>query len=143
MNTTILKAKQIKRQWHLVDLNKQVLGRAATDIAVKLIGKYKPTYSPNLDNGDYVVVINAKNVQVTGTKSQNKLYQHHSMIPGGFKEINFADLMTKDPKKVIMHAITGMLPKNKLRADRLKRLKIFVDDKHPYEKQIEASKKAE
>lgn len=143
MKTTILTSKDIKREWHLVDLNKQVLGRAATDIATKLIGKYKPNYTPNIDNGDYVVVINAKNVEVTGTKPEKKLYQHHSMIPGGFKEINFADLMAKDPRKVISHAITGMLPKNKLRADRLKRLKIFVDDQHPYQKQIEQSKKAE
>jgi large subunit ribosomal protein L13 len=120
------------------------LGRASTDIATKLIGKYKPDYTPHIDNGDYVVVINAKHVAVTGTKPQTKLYQHHSMHPGGFKEINFADLMAKDPRKVIVHAIRGMLPKNKLRADRLKRLKVYVDDNHPYRQQLEQSiKKAE
>jgi large subunit ribosomal protein L13 len=143
MKTTMLKSADIKRDWHLIDLNNQVLGRVATEIASKLTGKYKPNYTPHMDNGDYVVVINAQSVAVTGTKRQNKLYQHHSLIPGGFKQINFEDLMSKDPRKVISHAIAGMLPKNKLRADRLKRLKIFVDDQHPYQKQIEQSKKAE
>lgn len=141
MKTTMIKTKDIKRQWHLIDLDNQVLGRVSSDIAIKLMGKHKPDYTPHIDNGDYVVVINAKKVAVTGTKPQNKLYQRHSMYPGGFKEISFADLMEKDPRKIIIHAIQGMLPKNKLRADRLKRLKVFVDDKHPYQKQIEQSQK--
>lgn len=144
MKTTVIKQKNISRKWHLIDLNNQVLGRVSTDIATKLMGKFKPDYTPNIDNGDYVVVINAKDVAVTGTKPQNKLYQHHSMFPGGFKEINFEDLMKKDPRQVIVHSVKGMLPKNKLRAERLKRLKVFVDDKHPYQKQIDqAVKKAE
>ncbi len=141
MKSTVQKAKEVNREWHLIDLKSQVLGRAATDIAVKLIGKYKPTYTPNIDAGDYVVCINAKDVAVTGTKAKNKLYQHHSMIPGGFKEINFEDLMEKDPRKVIIHAVKGMLPKNKLRDERMKRLKVFVDDQQPYQQQIDKSQK--
>lgn len=141
MKTAVVKVKDIKREWHLVDLDKKVLGRVSTDIATKLIGKYKPTFTPNMDSGDYVVVINAKTVDVTGNKRQDKLYQHHSMIPGGFKEINFADQMEKDPKKIIVHAIKGMLPKNKHKSERLRRLKIFVDDQHPYQQQIDQSLK--
>lgn len=141
MKTSTLKLKDVQRQWYLIDVNNQVLGRVCSEIATKLMGKFKPNYTPNIDNGDYVVVINAQNVVVTGTKPQNKLYQRHSMYPGGFKEINFADLMKQDPRKVIIHAVKGMLPKNKLRADRLKRLKVFVDDRHPYQQQIEQSSK--
>lgn len=135
-STTVIKAGDIKREWHIIDLKGQVLGRIATDIASKLIGKHKVAFSPNLDNGDYVVCINAKEVKVTGGKEQKKLYQSHSMHPGGFKEINFADLMEKDPREVIVHAVKGMLPKNKLRDQRLKRLKVFVDANHPYEQQV-------
>jgi len=144
MSTMAAKLADIKREWHLIDLKGKVLGRAATDIASKLIGKAKPNYTPNIDCGDYVVVINAELVEVTGNKRQDKLYQHHSMHPGGFKEINFNDLMAKNPQEIILHAIQGMLPKNKLRDPRINRLKIFVGSDHPYQKQIEQStKKAE
>lgn len=136
MKTSSMKTSEINRVWHLVDLKGQVLGRASTDIAVKLIGKNKVNFSPNIDGGDYVVAINAAEVEVTGTKGINKLYQSHSGIPGGFKEINFDDLMKKDPIKVIVHSIKGMLPKNKLQAGRLARLKVFVDANHPYEQQL-------
>ena len=141
MKTTTTKANDIKRVWHLIDLKNQVLGRITTDIATKLIGKNKVTFSPNLDCGDYVVCINASDIKVTGNKAIDKMYQHHTMHPGGLREINFADLMEKDPRKVILHAISGMLPKNKLREERLKRLKIFVDDNHPYEQQLKQEKK--
>jgi large subunit ribosomal protein L13 len=143
MKTTVIRNEDIKRSWHLIDLKKQTLGRAATQIAQKLIGKSKATFSPHLDQGDYVVCINAADVAVTGNKRQDKLYQHHSMHPGGFKEINFADLMAKDPRKVINHAVKGMLPKNKLRDVRLKRLKIFVDANHPYANQLKQADKEE
>ena len=143
MKTTTIKAKDIKRVWYLVDLKNQVLGRVTTDIATKLIGKNKVTFSPNLDCGDYVVCINAADIQVTGNKAEDKMYQHHTMHPGGLREINFANLMEKDPRKVIIHAISGMLPKNKLRDERLKRLKIFVDANHPYEQQLTKLEKKE
>ncbi len=137
MKSPVMKAKDIKREWHLIDLDGKVLGRAATDIAIKLMGKNKAAASPNMDCGDYVVCINAAKIEVTRNKAANKLYQSHSMHPGGFKEINFADLMEKDPRKVIIHAVQGMLPKNKLRDPRLARLKIFVDANHPYAQQVE------
>jgi len=137
MKSTVMKAGDIKREWHLVDVGGKVLGRVSTDIAKKLMGKNKAAASPNLDCGDYVVCINAAKVEVTRNKAQNKLYQTHSMHPGGFKEINFADLLEKDPCKVITHAVIGMLPKNKLRDGRMARLKIFVDANHPYAQQVE------
>ncbi len=136
MKSTVIKASDIKREWHLVDLEGKVLGREATEIARKLMGKSKAATSPNLDCGDYVVCINAAKVEVTRNKAIDKLYQHHTMHPGGFREINFNDLMKKDPRKVIINAVQGMLPKNKLRADRMKRLKIFTDAQHPYEQQF-------
>ena len=143
MKTTTIKANDIKREWHLIDLNNQVLGRVTTEIATKLIGKNKVAFSPNLDVGDYVVCINAAGIKITGNKANDKMYQHHTMYPGGLREINFNDLMEKDPRKVILHAISGMLPKNKLRDERLKRLKIFVDANHPYEQQLTKLEKKE
>lgn len=142
MKSTVVKAKDIQRSWHLIDLKDQVLGRVATEIAMKLMGKSKVATSPNLDCGDYVVCVNAKAVVVTRNKANDKMYQHHSMFPGGFKEINFADLMEKDPRQVIVHAVKGMLPKNKLRDERLKRLKVFVDENHPYSKELGIKKEA-
>lgn len=137
MKTKVLKAKDIKRQWHLVDVSGEVLGRTMTKVAEFLIGKNKPTYSPNLDGGDYVVIINASKVAVTGKKLTDKIYRHHTGFPGGFREIAMQDVMKKDPRKIIEKAVAGMLPKNKLRAPRLKRLKIFAGETHPYQNQLE------
>lgn len=139
MKTKVIKAKDIDHKWHLIDLSDQVLGRVTTSIAQLLMGKNKPTMTPNIDNGDYVVVINAAKVVLTGKKGTGKIYRHHTGFPGGFREITFEDLMKKDPRKVITKAVSGMLPKNKLRAPRLKRLKIFVDDQHPYSNKFEKS----
>jgi large subunit ribosomal protein L13 len=132
MKTKVTKAKEIKRNWHLIDLKDQVLGRTTTKIATLLIGKNKPNYSPNLDCGDYVVVINSKDLVLTRKKSTNKIYRHHTGFPGGFREIPFKRMMEKSPNKVVEKAVTGMLPKNKLRDKRLRRLKVFVDGNHPY-----------
>lgn len=126
------RAVDIKRGWHLVDLKDKILGRAATQIAVWLIGKDKPYYMPNLDCGDYVVVTNADKVRVTGKKRKEKIYFSHSGYPGGFKQIRFDTLLKKDPSRVIELAVRGMLPKNKLRDRRLRRLKVFTDAAHPY-----------
>lgn len=132
MKTKKTKASEIERSWHLVDAKGQILGRLASQIATLLIGKNKPYFVNHLDCGDYVVVINAARVRVTGRKSKQKLYRRHSGYPGGFRELSFEEQMAKDPKKIIYHAISGMLPKNKLRKKRLVRLKIFVDSKHSY-----------
>ena len=124
--------KHIRRHWHLIDLEDQVLGRTATNISILLQGKNKPYYSPHLDCGDYVVVVNAAKVKVTGRKPDDKIYFRHSGYPGGVKEISFNELIKKDARKVIHLAVKGMLPKNKLRSPRLRRLKVFSDGKHTY-----------
>jgi len=136
MRTKSTKKSEIKRNWHLIDAKDQILGRLSTKIASLLMGKHKPYYVSHLDCGDYVVVVNAADVQVSGRKRKQKMYYRHSGYPGGFKEISFEQQMAKDPRKVIHHAVAGMLPKNKLRDQRLARLKIFVDEKHPYEDKL-------
>ena len=133
MTTYITKAKDIKRAWHLIDLQGQVLGRQATKISELLMGKGKVYYSSNLDCGDFVVATNAALVKVTGRKEKLKTYYRHSGYPGGFKAVTFQEQMAKDPKKIITWAVTNMLPKNKLRDKRLARLKIFVDSEHTYQ----------
>ncbi|PIU33105.1 50S ribosomal protein L13 [Candidatus Woesebacteria bacterium CG_4_10_14_0_2_um_filter_39_14] len=131
--TRVTKAKEIKREWHLINAQDQILGRMAVEIAALLMGKNKPSFVPYLDGGDYVVVINAAKVKVSGRKAENKLYYRHSGYPGGFKKVTFAQQMAKDPTQIIRHAVEGMLPKNKLRDQRLARLKVFIDEKHNYE----------
>ncbi|CAJ0841403.1 4990_t:CDS:10, partial [Entrophospora sp. SA101] len=124
------------RIWHLVDARQRILGRMASSIAVTLMGKHKPIYDPASDCGDYVVVINAKHVTVTGKKSDQKIYRHHTGYPGGLKEIPYKDLLRKTPEEIIRKAVSGMLPKNRLRDIRLSRLKVFPESKHSYEKNI-------
>lgn len=134
VKTFFQKKENVKRNWHLVDLKGEILGRMATKIAFLLMGKGKVVYSPSVDVGDCVVAINASEVKVTGKKEKKKIYYRHSGYPGGFRELTYEQLKAKDPRKVIKEAILGMLPKNKLRSKRLARLKIFVDGRHPYEK---------
>ncbi|CAG8601152.1 28120_t:CDS:2 [Dentiscutata erythropus] len=124
------------RTWHLVDAKQRILGRMAANIATTLMGKHKPIYDPASDCGDYVVVINSKEVAVTGKKAEQKLYRHHSGYPGGLKTIPYKDMLEKKPDEIIRKAVSGMLPKNRLRYRRLNRLFIFPDDNHPYEKNI-------
>ena len=133
MKTYSTKSKDIKRSWHLIDAKDQVLGRLATKIATLLQGKSKPYFVSHLDCGDYVVVINSNQVKVTGKKAQNKIYYHHSNYPSGLKSITFENLLKKDSRKIITLAVKNMLPKNKLRALRLPRLKVFKDDQHIYQ----------
>lgn len=132
MKTTVTKAKHITRAWHLVNLKGQILGRVATNIAQKLIGKSKPNFSPHLDNGDYVVAVNAADIKVTGKKLDQKIYFRHSGYPGGAKQRTLKQQLDRDPKKVIELAVSGMLPKNKLRQPRLRRLKVFTGSEHSY-----------
>jgi len=141
MKTTVLKSSQIKRNWYKIDLKDQILGRVATQIAFHLMGKNKPLTSPNLDNGDFVVAINAGDIKVTGKKLDQKLYQRHSGYPGGFKEFTLRQMMEKDPRKVIEKAVKGMLPKNKLRQQRMRRLKIYLDSNHPHKSQFKSEAK--
>jgi len=134
--TTVTKGTLQNRKWHLIDLEGQVLGRVATKIASILMGKNLTTFSPNRDDGDFVVAINASKIVVTGKKLKDKIYYHYSGYPGGLRELSLETLMKKDPRKVIEHAVAGMIPKNKLRRIRLTRLKIFIDDQHSYNDQI-------
>jgi large subunit ribosomal protein L13 len=132
MKTKILKKEEVKRNWYIVDATDKILGRLASKIAVVLIGKHKPQYTPHVDCGDYVVILNADKFRVTGGKMRGKIYHTHSFYPGGLKSINLETMMKKHPERVINHAVSGMLPKNRLRARRLKRLKIYIDSNHPH-----------
>lgn len=122
-------------KWYLVDARGVVLGRLATRIARILVGKDKPTYAPNRESGDHVVVINAEKVRVTGRKMEQKVYRHHSGYPGGLKEIPATRLAARRPERMLRDAVLGMLPKNKLRARMSKRLRVYTGEQHPHEAQ--------
>lgn len=130
------RSEDVERKWHLVDIKGKVLGRVATEIALMLSGKNKPTFSPHVDGGDYVVVINAAQVEVTRNKAEKKLYRWHTGFPGGLKEMLFKDLMLRHPEQAIERAVYNMLPKNRLRKNRMVRLKIFVSDQHSYQNEL-------
>ncbi len=132
MKTFQPSSKDIKRGWHLIDVQGETLGRVSTHIATLLIGKNKVSYTNHLDMGDFVVVMNAEKVKVSGNKAKDKSYKSHSGYPGGFKEVAFSKMMTEAPEKVVIHAVSGMLPDNKLKAKRLARLKVFKNENHPY-----------
>jgi large subunit ribosomal protein L13 len=132
MKTVQIKPAEVRREWHLIDAKGKILGQISTQIATFLSGKHKVSYTPHVDSGDFVVLINAKDVEVTGNKRADKMYYSHSLIPGGFKGASFEKVMEKDPRKIIEHAVAGMLPKNKMRDPRMARLKIFVDSEHTY-----------
>lgn len=134
MNTKTYSQKpsEITRKWVLIDAESAPLGRVAAQIAKYLIGKYKPTYTPHIDGGDYVVVINSDKLVVTGDKETAKTYYRHSGFPGGIKDASLAEMRTKDSTKVIYAAVKGMLPKNKLVDERLKRLKVYAGEEHAH-----------
>ena len=132
MKTYSIKASEISRDWYIIDAEAQPLGKLVVIIADKLMGKSKPTYTPHIDNGDYVIVKNAKNLKVTGNKFEQKIYARHSGFPGGLTELTLKEVMEKNPAIAIEAAVKGMLPKNKLQAPRLKRLKVVDGEEHPY-----------
>jgi len=132
MKTTVLKGNAVDRKWHLIDAKGQTLGRVCTEIAQLLIGKDKVTFSYHRDDGDYVVVINASEVETTGRKTKQKIYYHHTAWAGHLKELTLGELMRKDARQVITHGVYGMIPKNKLRDVRMTRLKVFVGAEHTY-----------
>ena len=134
--THVTKLKDIERGWHLVDLKDKILGREATKIATLLRGKSKPYFTPSLDCGDYVVVINTRKVRLTGKKEDQKVYRRYSGYPGGLREIGYRRMLEKRPNEVVRHAVRGMLPKNKLRSKMIKRLYIFSGEKHQYEDKL-------
>ncbi len=126
------KPSEVTRRWILIDAADAPLGRVATQIAKHLIGKYKPTYTAHIDGGDYVVVINAANTVVTGDKETGKVYYRHSGFPGGIKDATLSEVRTKHPERIITAAVKGMLPKNKLAAERMKRLRVFPGAEHTH-----------
>ena len=132
MKTYSQKASEIKREWWVIDASSMPLGKLAVVIADKLMGKSKVTYTPHIDNGDYVVVVNAKKLVVTGDKMVQKKYYRHSGYPGGIKELKLEEVIEKDPSRAISEAVKGMLPKNKLLADRMARLRVFDGEEHAH-----------
>ena len=132
MKTYNQKASEISREWWIIDASTLPLGKLAVVIADKLMGKSKVTYTPHIDNGDYVVVINAKNLKVTGEKMTQKKYQRHSGFPGGLTELKLEEVIEKNPAVAINEAVKGMLPKNKLSADRMSRLRVFDGAEHAH-----------
>jgi large subunit ribosomal protein L13 len=135
MKTEVAKKETVVHDWFLVDAENLVLGRLATQIANVLRGKHKPLYTPSVDTGDFVVVVNADKIALTGNKLADKVYYSHTGFPGGLKEINAARLMVKKPEELIRKAVKGMLPKNKLSRHMIKKLKIYAGSAHPHDAQ--------
>ena len=135
MKTYSAKPSDVTRAWYVIDASEATLGRISTRVATLLTGKGKPQFTHHIDTGDYVIVINADKLVVTGNKLTDKKYYRHSGFPGGIKEASLADKMAKDSTEVIIHAIRGMLPVNKLRDERLKRLKVYAGSEHNHEAQ--------
>ena len=137
MNKTyVVKAGEIEQKWHVVDANGQSLGRLAAKIAAVLRGKHKPTFTPGLDTGDFVIVVNAEKITVTGNKATEKMYYTVSMYPGGLKSISLRDQLATHPDRVITHAVRGMLPHNKLGRAMIKKLKVYAGPNHPHAAQM-------
>ena len=138
MRTYRPKASEIERRWHVIDASGRTLGRLATEVARLLQGKHKPICSSYLDTGDFVVVINAAKVRVTGRKMEQKIYYRHSQYPGGLKSIDLAKLLDTHPTRVIEHAVKGMLPHNRMGRAMVRRLKVYAGDSHPHQAQVRA-----
>ncbi|KKR93278.1 MAG: 50S ribosomal protein L13 [Candidatus Daviesbacteria bacterium GW2011_GWA1_41_61] len=140
MSTNKVSAKDIQRQWHLIDAKNKILGRLATEVATLLMGKGRPNYVPYLDMGDNIVVINAGKIKVTGRKEQQKKYVRHSGYPGGLKEETLEGLRTRKPEEVVIHAISGMIPKSKLGRQIIKKLHVYSGSEHPFKKELKEEK---
>ena len=135
MKTFSLKNTEVSRDWVVFDASDKILGRFATKIADKLRGKDKPTFTPHVDGGDFVVVINAEKLKVTGNKAEQKKYYKHSLYPGGLKEKSYKEVLESTPERIIENAVKGMLPKNKLGKSIIKKLKVYSGSEHPHESQ--------
>lgn len=132
MKTFSAKAEEVSRDWLVVDAADKTLGRLASEIALRLRGKHKAEYTPHVDTGDYVVVINCEKIRVTGAKATDKLYHHHTGYIGGIKSVSFNDMIEKAPERVIQKAVKGMLPRNPLGRAMFKKLKVYAGDQHPH-----------
>ena len=132
MKTVSAKKESVTRSWYLVDATDKTLGRLSTEIANRLRGKHKAEFTPHVDTGDYIVVVNAEKIRVTGNKTTDKMYYHHTGFPGGIKSINFEDLIEKAPERILQSAVKGMMPKNKLSNAMLGKLKVYAGSEHPH-----------
>ncbi len=132
MKTYSAKSETVKRDWYIVDASGKTLGRLAAELAHRLRGKHKPEFTPHVDTGDYIVVINAEKVRVTGNKAKDKIYHHYTGYPGGLKSISFEKLIDKAPELTILSAVKGMLPKGPLGRATFKKLKVYAGDAHPH-----------
>jgi large subunit ribosomal protein L13 len=135
MRTYVAKASEIERKWYVVDAEGKTLGRLASEIARVLMGKNKPEYTPFLDTGDYVIVVNAEKIHMTGKKWDQKYYRYHTGYPGGLRERKYQDMLQKQPEKIIELAVKGMLPSNKLGRQMIKKLKVYAGPDHKHEAQ--------
>jgi large subunit ribosomal protein L13 len=135
MTTYTAKVGEIQQGWFVVDAQGKVLGRLATQIAARLRGKHKPEYTPHIDTGDYVVVVNVDKLRVTGRKTERKTYYRHTGFPGGIRQTSFAKIQATRPERILQHAVKGMLPKGPLGYAMLRKLKVYTGDKHPHSAQ--------
>lgn len=135
MKTKSLKKTEVQRNWHLMDVRGVTLGRAAARVAALLIGKHKTTFTPNVDNGDFVIVINAKDIVLTGRKMSQKMHITHSLYPGGLTAIPYSKALAEKPEKIFENAVRGMLPKNRLGKKIFQKLKVYKDSEHPHQAQ--------
>lgn len=132
MKSYIAKPAEVERKWYVIDAEDKTLGKVAAEVASILRGKKKPIYTPHVDTGDYVIVINAEKVRVTGKKEEQKIYKSHSGYPGGLKETTLRELRAKKPEEIIRHAVKGMMPKGKLGRQMFKKLKVYAGPEHPH-----------
>ncbi len=135
MSSTLAKPQEVERKWYVIDAEGKNLGRMSSEIAAILRGKKKPTYTPHVDCGDYVIVINADKVVVTGKKRQNKIYKRHTGYPGGLREMTFQEMMEKHPTEAVRHAVKGMMPKGRLGRQMFKKLKVYAGPEHEHQAQ--------
>lgn len=136
MKTFVAKPAEVERKWYVVDAEGKTLGRLASEIARILRGKHKPIYTPHVDTGDYVIVVNAEKIHVSGNKRQDKMYRWHTGYMGGLKERNFQEMIDRQPEKILMQAVKGMLPKNSLGRQMLRKLRVFAGPDHTHEAQM-------
>ncbi len=135
MRSYVAKPSDIEKTWYVIDAEGQTLGRLATEAATLLRGKHKPTFTPHIDTGDYVIIINAEKVEVTGKKRKDKIYRHYTGFPGGVREVSFERLLEKKPEEIVRHAVKGMMPNGRLGRQMYKKLKVFKGPDHPHQAQ--------
>ncbi|HDQ25152.1 MAG TPA: 50S ribosomal protein L13 [bacterium] len=135
MKTFMARKEDVRRKWYIIDADNKVLGRLATKVADTLRGKKKPDFTPHVDTGDFVIVVNAEKIRLTGNKAASKVYQSHSGYPGGFKEEKYSHMLAKHPERIIEYAVKGMIPKTKLGDKIIKKLKVYKGPEHPHKVQ--------